>query len=810
MTQIQELSELPQELPADNQKWIGAAIKAKEDFRFLKGGGSYVDDLKLPLMTYAAILRAPYANAKINFIDTSVALRQPGVFGVITGSDVQDSSFAIQHRAQPPGNMLNDYCIAIEKTHYVGEPVAVIAAESPAIAEDALDWINVSYSPMAAVNSADNALRVDSPLVHESIGTNVIWKDVFEYGDISSAFQEADQIISDRIYFHRFSSVPLETNCIIADFDPTSKNLTVFSNNHEPSFCLPLVAKALGMKQIKIRLIMPDIGGGFGIKINNYVYAILISLLSIKISRPVKWSESRSEHLLASAHGNERTYDVKVAIRKDGLILGLESKVLDDLGAYPRYEPRSGINWLQCPTGCYGFKNLKIDFFQLLTNKCPAGANRGYGRVQHQFMLERVIDLIAKRLKRDPYQIRLKNYIKSEDMPYTTCAGSIYDSGNYLEALKRSLKLINYERIKMDQSLQRRQGRYIGVGVSSTLDPGTTNSAMIKLAYPDIASSGTTEAAMIRIDEQGQISASFGNVSQGHSYETTVAQVIAQELGVSPEDVEVRRGFDSFSTPFTNHSGTYASRSVVAGLGAILGATKIIRNKVFLIASRKLESSPQDLDIHGGQIYVRNGSTSISLSEIARIAWRDMDSLPPEMEPGLFAFHIYRSHFGPTDTVHKIGRLAVTYSYQVHAAAVEVDVETGHIKILNYAIVDDCGRAINPNIVLGQVHGAAAHGIAASLFEIFRYDKDGNLLSSNFMDYFVPSATDLPDIEVEQMETPSPFTPYGVKGVGEGGGGPLSAIVAAVEDALGGFDIRLSSSYQDPEKIFKKICRMKS
>jgi 2-furoyl-CoA dehydrogenase large subunit len=442
-----------------------------------------------------------------------------------------------------------------------------------------------------------------------------------------------------------------------------------------------------------------------------------------------------------------------------------------------------------------------MDVYAVFTTKCPVGPNRGYSRAQHQYMLERMVDRIAHDLGKDPQEVRIKNQIRKSQHPWETPNGCIYDGGDYPAATRRVMKLLDYEGWRLKQAELRKQGRYIGIGIATTLDSGTNNFGQVLMINPKLPLAGQSEACSVQITPDGRVIAKLGSVPQGQAHETTSAQVIASELGVSVDDVIVGRGFDSSSHPYTLHSGTYASQFAVTGLSAAYGAARKLRGKVLKIAAHLLKVKPERLVLENGQIYARgNKEKSLTLRRIARTAYGNNPDLPADMEPGLYSTYVYRPPFKAPDK-NKRGNLTLTYSYQSHGVVLEVDPETGKIQVLKYVIVDDAGRVVHPKIVEGQVHGSCAHGIGAALYEEYKYDVDGQLLTSTFMDYLAPTASDTPPFEVEHMETPSLTSPLGTKGVGEGGGTPLPAIANAVEDALRPFSVEVNESHLTPEYI---------
>lgn len=784
--------------------WMGEPLKRKEDPRLIQGLGKFVDDLKLPRMAFAAILRSPYAHAMIKKIDASKAEEFPGVICTMTGEEVASKTDPFIQISPPPANRVKDYCLANGKVHFVGEPVVAVVAETRAIAEDALELIEVEYEILDHVLDASEALSPGAPILHEEAGTNLAYHGIWNYGDIEGATRTADKVIRAALHFHRFSSTPIENNVVLVDYDKSSGFLTIYNNNQMPMFCVPWLSFGLRFPSNKMRLVTGDIGGGFGTKIISYPYIALICLLAMKSGRPVKWSEDRKEHLTAANHGNERSFYVEIPVLKDGTVLGIKATAYDDCGAYTRYEPAGATIWAQVTPNVYHFKNFRMDFYQVMTNKCPVGPNRGYSRMQHMWMIERSIDLVAKELGLDPADVRLKNYIQPEEMPYETPSGGIYDGGDYPEMLRRALKLINYDALREEQTAARKRGRFIGIGVSTVVDSGTNNFGQVKILTEQNPFSGNSEAARVSIDGLGQIQVGLGTVPQGQGHETFASQIVADELGVTPDQIVVLSGFDSAINPYSHQSGSYASRSAVMGTGALLGATAKIKDKVARIAAHLMHSKPEDIEFKEGNVVDRKSGNKLPLWQVANVAWVNNTYLPKGMEPGLVAIHFWKPEFALPDS-EKRHNQTLTYSPQTHVCVVELDKETGKFKIVRYAIVDDCGNQINPMIVEGQVHGAAAHGIGAAMYENFEYGQDGQLMSSTFVDYLIPTALDIPNLNTQSFTTPSLFAPKGIRGVGEGGGSPLGAIANAVEDALAPFGVTILDSHQNPQLLYQLI-----
>jgi len=782
-------------------------LKTKEGFRHVRGLGRFVEDVSLPGVVYAALVRSPYPHARILDVDVSKALSSRGVLAVITGREVAEHTDPFPQLTVPPASNVRDYSMAVHKVRYVGEPVAAVVATDRYAAADAAELVEVEYEPLPAVVDPEQALRDGAPILHEEVGSNVAAKVEYDYGDYDEAVNNADKIIKTRLHFHRFSSTPLEPFAVLAHYDKALDHYTIYCNNQMPMFLMPSMLRALRTSQDKVRIVTPDIGGGFGVKILSYTYMVLIATLSRIVGRPVKWIETRREHMMASSHGADRLFDVEAAIKNDGTLLGIKTTTIDDIGAYARHEPAGLTVWAQVASGCCRFKHLRQTMYAVFTNKCPAGPNRGFARAPHQFMIERVLDIIAREVGKDPVEIREINYVRREEQPYVTLNGCVYDDGDYIGAVRKVMELLNYWDWRRRQGEYRSQGRLIGIGIATTLDSGTANFGQVRMLNPKLPNVGTSEAAEVVMTADGKVIVKLGSVPQGQSHETVSAQIVADVLKMNPDNITVAPGFDSDSHPYTWHSGTYASRFAGTGMVAVHNAAVKIREKIKKIAAKILEVRPEDIELEGEKAYVKDApERSVSYRRIARTAYSNPYELPEDEEGGLYAISVYSPSFQPPDE-KKYGNLTMTYSYQTHGIVVEIDPETGQVKILDYVIVDDCGRVINPKVVEGQVHGAALHGLAAVLYESFVYDGNGQLLTGGFMDYLAPTAYDTPSFKVEHFEIPSTSCPLGTKGVGEGCGTPIPALVNAIEDALSHLGVEITSSHITPEDIYKLLHR---
>jgi CO/xanthine dehydrogenase Mo-binding subunit len=798
-------------------KWVGQPIRRKEENRLVSGKGIFVDDEKMPGMLYIKFVRSSYAHAKITRLDVSQAEKAPGVVCTLTGAEVKSQVQPFIEIGPGGAQKIADYPLAVDKVVYQGEPVAAVVAETRMAAEDAAELVEAEYEPLTPVVIAEEALK-DESLLHPAMGTNRNWHGLFEYGDVEKAMKQAAHVVHiGRMHFHRFSSTPLECNAIIATWDPRSGDIDYRCNNTFPSFAAQFLSAALGVRIDQIHMKSYDIGGGFGIKITNYPYMAVCALASRKArGRAVKWAETRLEHMQASAHGNERTFlNTRVALDKNGVITAIDSKHVDDCGAFPRYEPLGCVIWAQVLPGTYRVKNIRIDMHQVVTNKCPVGPNRGYSRMQQLWFLERILDICGHTLGIPGDEMRLRNYIRKSEMPYTTPNGCVYDSGDYANMLSVAKKLIGWDDWKKKQAAARKQGRWIGLGIGSTLDSGTNNFGQARIINPDAPFSGQSKVGIVKLDIYGEVVVSMGSVPQGQGHETTASQVVADALGISPDLVNVRPGFDTAQNAYTGHTGTYASQFAVTGLSAIHGAAMKLRKELSRLAAWKLQAKEKNLEFgigaQGPEVRVKGTEKSLNYWALANLVNVNNAGMPKALwDITLNCRHVFHADFQIPDVKRKYGNLTLTYAAQVHAAIVEVDRETFQPKILAYSCVDDCGKAINPRIVEGQVHGAAAHGIGAFLLEDCAYDSDGNLLTATFSDYTPITAMNIPDLLYGHTESPSPFTLNGAKGMGEGGAAPLHTLCAALQDALYPSGVIIDDSHNTGDSLFRSVQKAES
>jgi 2-furoyl-CoA dehydrogenase large subunit len=798
-----------------SERWIGKPVKRVEDGRLLTGRGAFIDDHPpVPNVHHAAIVRSPHPHARILGYDVSRALAMEGVVGVVTGEDVARSTRPFSVGVTAP---VHYYCTATDKARFVGEPVAVVVARSRYLAEDAADAVSVHYEPLPAVVDPEKALEPDAPILHEAVGSNVANNRRLVYGDPDLAFRQADLVISERFRFPKYGSTPIETYGIIARWDPLDGVLTIWSNFMGPFIMHPLTSRVLGLSENKLRFIVPqDIGGSFGIKSLIYPYLALIGVTAMKVGVPVKWIEDRREHLMASSTGTDRVAYRELAARKDGTVLGMKFRWLDNVGGYIR-SPEPGCSYR--PTGNfvgpYSFQHLEVDAATVMTNKSLTGPNRGYACGHLYFETEGMMDRLAEQLGMDPADVRRKNLIPTAAFPYRTPTGGLYDSGDYVAAFDKALAMAKYDDLRREQARARAAGRLFGIGLAVAVDPSVSNMGYVATALdpqfrakPEyLPKSGAVDGATVKVDPLGRVTAIMATTPQGQGHQTIVSQIIADELGIKPEDVTVVDEMDTFTRFWSISSGTYSSRFGSVGTSAAALAARKLKAKLVTYAAHLMSVPVDDVEFRDGAVHTKRGKgPSYSIKDLAGRAHWNTESLPEGMEPGLHASAVFG--FGVALAVDPGDRVnsSNTYGFIAEVMAVEVDPDTAAIRILKYVTVHDAGTVINPMIAEGQIYGGALHGLGGALYEELAYDDDGQLLTATFMDYLVPTASEAPRIDIGHVVSPSPLTPLGSKGLGESSSMTVPAVIAnAVSDALAPLGVRITELPMSPLRLWTLI-----
>src|SRR6059036_2955410 len=798
-----------------SERWIGKSVKRVEDFRLLTGRGTFIDDHPpVGNVHHAAIVRSRHAHARILGYDVSKALAADGVVAVITGEDVAKETKPFAVGVTTP---VHYYCAATDKARFVGEPVAVVVARDRYLAEDAAELVDVEYEPLPAVVDPEKALQPDAPVLHDKVGTNLAGHRRLVYGDPERAFREADVVLTERFTFPKYGSTPIETYGVIARWDPLDGVCTVWSNFMGPFIMHPLTARVLGLPENKLRFIVPpDIGGSFGIKTSIYPYIALIALAAMRTGVAVKWIEDRREHLLSSSSGTDRIADRELAAKKDGTILGMRFRWLDNVGGYIR-SPEPGCSFR--PTGNfvgpYRFQNLEVDASTVMTNKSLTGPNRGYACGHLYFETEGKLDRLADKLGLDPVDVRRRNLVQPEQFPYRTPTGGLYDSGDYPAALDRALELARYDELRREQAKARAAGRYFGIGLALAVDPSVSNMGYVATALdpqfrakPEyLPKSGAVDSATIKIDPLGRVIAILGTTPQGQGHQTIVSQIVADELGLAPADVTVVDEMDTFTRVWSISSGTYSSRFGSVGTSAVTLAARKLKAKLVEYAAHLMDRPAESLEFRDGAVRPRSGKgPAYSVKDLAGRAHWNTESLPEGMEPALQATAVFGFTVAKAVDAQDRVNSSNTYGFIAEVMAVEVDPETARIKILRYVTVHDAGTIINPMIAEGQIYGGALHGLGGALYEELLYDDDGQFLTGSFMDYLVPTASEAPVIDIAHIVSPSPLTPLGSKGLGESSSMTVPAVIAnAVSDALGPLGIRITELPMTPTRLYELI-----
>jgi carbon-monoxide dehydrogenase large subunit len=753
-------------------------VRRREDPRLVTGAGTYVGDLSPTGLCYLVFVRSYVPHAIIGSVDVAAARSAPGVIAVVTATDMEGMpSFA---QSGPKGSRLPDRpLLNARKVHFIGDLIGFVVAETLDQARDAADLIRVELEALPAVVDPLRAADTDAPIVHDALQTNLADKTSRLWGDIEAAFTGGHRVVRARIRNQRLAGVPIEPRGVVAIANRWEPSVTVWSATQVPHSVRDEIAAFLDLPQSVVRVIAPEVGGGFGAKLSIYPEELLVPWAAMRLGRPVKWIEDRSENLQATTHGRDQIHDAELAVNADGTLRGLRVTLIADLGAYPM---DVGIPRLtrRLMSGCYRLPALQVDIRSVYTNKTPIAAYRGAGRPEAIFLIERMMDLAARELKIDPVEIRRRNLLPRFFEPTTSISGERYDSGDYPAALERVLALAGYDGLRDEQEKLRKAGRMMGVGVAS---------------YVEMAGFGPDgdlfESATVRALADGTVTVVTGTSPHGQGHETAWSQLVSAELGVAMDRIIVVHG-DTATVPVG--VGTFGSRSAAVGGTAVHLAASDVREKARLLAAQLLEAAAADIVINDGQWQVRGApSRAVTFGEIAAAAYSS--ARPKDMEAGLESTRFFQ----PPGMVFPFG---------AHVAVVEVDTETGLVMLRKYFSVDDCGRVLNPLLVEGQVHGGLAQGIAQALYEEVAYGADGSLLSGNLTTYMIPTAPDLPSFTLDRIITPSPINPLGVKGIGESATiGSTPAVVNAVLDALAPLGITEIDPPCTPEKVWRAIER---
>jgi len=768
---------------------VGTPIKRREDPRLITGQATYVDDIKLLGMLHMAVLRSPYGHARINSINTDAARKLPGVVAVYTSADLKGKvgNIAI---AVPLGHIAEGMGgrgpLAEGKVRFYGDPVAAVIAETPYIARDALDLIEVDYEPLPAIIDVEKAMQPGAPLLYEQFGTNVAFSMHPPSDDIDKIFEQTKAdggiVAKARLVNQRLAPASMETRGVVAEFRKSDKTLTVWSSSQIPHLLRNILSALVGLPQHQVRVIVPEVGGGFGAKLNIYPEEMVAAFATMQTGRPVKWIEDRSENLAATIHGRDQVDYIEIAATKEGKVTGLKVHGISDLGSYCQIFTDVIMIAFGFPVSCgaYDIPAVHLSGDIVFTNKAPTDAYRGAGRPEATYVIERAMDLVAFELGKDPTEIRKINFIQPDQFPYKSAAGAIYDTGNYQPALEKAMALIDYQNLRAEQARKRAEGKLMGIGVSSYIEIcgfGPKGSAPV----------GLYESARIRVEQSGTVMVYTGSSPHGQGEETTFAQIVAEEFTIPIENILIMHG-DTDSTP--EGRGTYGSRTTAVGGSAVFNGVQRLKEKMKQIASHMLEASPSDITLEDGKFAVAGApQKSVTFTEVATAA-NLSNTLAPGIEPGLETTVFFEPE-------------ACVFPFGTHICVVEIDKGTGEAKITRFVAVDDCGRQINPMIVQGQVHGGIAQGIGQAMCEEVVYGEDGQLLTATLMDYAMPIAKELPLYELDHTVTLTTVNPLGVKGIGEAGTiGSTPAVAAAVADALGVPHVDMPFK---PEKLWKII-----
>ncbi len=785
---------------------LGKPMLRKEDPALLSGRGRYADDLPIAVGTlHAHVIRSPHAHAEILRIDAARALAHDGVWAVITGEDVRNLSEPFLAAVKTP---VRQWSLAVERVRYVGEPVALLVAESRYIAEDAAELVDIAYQPLAAVIDPVAACAADAPLLHPQAKTNEISVREFSYGEPEAAFARADRRIAMTVPFHRLSFTPIECYVVVAQHNAAENSYDVLANFQGPFSMHPVMARALRVPGPKMRLrIPPDSGGSFGIKLSVFPYVVLMALAAKITGRPVKWVEDRIEHLVAASSGPNRVTAIEAAVANDGRVLALKLDQLEDYGAFLR-APMPGPLYRMhgAVTGAYDIAHVAVTNRVVLTNKMPASLIRGFGGPQLYLALERLMHRIAVELKLDPLDVIRRNLIPAQKFPYHAAAGAFYDSGDYLRAVEVTIGRGRLAELQRRRDAARAAGRIYGIGFAAVVEPAMSNMGYLSTLMTAAAreksgpKNGAVSMATVNVDPLGAVTVTADVTVQGQSHETVLAQIVADELGLAPDDVEVVLEMDTAKDQWSIAAGTYSSRFASGTAVAAHKAAVQMREKLKGIAAKQLNVLPDDVELAGGKIRSRsNPDNALPFGRVAATSHWSPVLLPEQMAPALSETGVWSpAELEPPSSDDRINT-SLTYGFIFDMCGIEIDPVTYSVRVDRYVSMHDAGRIMNPMIAEGQIRGAFAQGVAAALYEEFSYNEEGAFLSGTFADYLVPTVSEIPELEILHYKSPSPFTPLGAKGLAEGNCMSTPACIAnAIADAFGASEIVLPAT---PKRI---------
>lgn len=778
-------------------RYVSQSVKRTEDPPLLMGRAHFIGDLRLPGLLAVKFLRSPHAHARVVHVDVRAAAAMSGVEAVVTGRDLLSSTRSIRAVMSGAGYKESGWPpLAGDTARFAGEAVAAVVASDQYRGEDALEAIDVTYEPLPAVVDAEAGMKPTAPVLHAEMGDNIIFHTRFENGDVARALAGADLRLTETFRHARCSSSPMEPRGVMASVDPVDGTLTVWASTQAPHLMRSGLAEALRLPESRIRILCPAVGGGFGPKMHLYPEDIVVAELARRLRRPVRWLEDRRENLLASAQARDHVNHVEIGARKDGTLLAIRSTLICDSGAYSVYPVTASLEPLTAAgilPGPYKLAALAYDAYAVATNKCPAGAYRGVGMALGTFVRERLVDMVARRAGLDPADVRRRNFVDARELPFATASGLVVDSGNPLESHERALAGADYASVRATPALA--NGKYRGVGVAAYTEfTGMGSGTFRRRGMKQVSGH---DAATVRVEPSGEVRGFVSAASQGQGHATTLAQVLADELGVPLETVSIVEG-DTERCP--HGSGSFASRSMVVSGGALVLAARRVRDKIATIAAHMLEAAREDLTFDEGTIAVRGvPGRAVTLGQVADLAYRPAGgTLPPGVDPALEATHYYDPP-------------PATFSNGTHVAVVEVDPDTGQVSILRHVVVEDCGRIVNPMIVDGQTHGAVAQGIGNALYEDFAYDAGGQPLTTTFMDYIIPGTHEVPPVEVIHLETPPAVSVTGFKGMAEGGTiGSTAAVANAIADALAPLGLEIRELPVTPDRLYRLLKETRS